>query len=182
MKRNLKKTMPSKLQVPQIKRPRSLATTHLSYACPRSGIPSAMSFRKWVDAALSGAKTKRVGEVSIRLVELEEARQLNLQFRQRDYATNVLSFECEPMPKSKATALLNYPLGDLVICVPVVRQEARQQGKQSRDHFAHLCIHGVLHLLGFDHLDNAEAEKMEALEVKILSKLGIANPYCASEF
>jgi probable rRNA maturation factor len=97
---------------------------------------------------------------------------MNRQYRGKDYATNVLSFPYEPSPRDK-TGLL----GDLVMCPPVIAREAKKQGKPLRDHYAHLTIHGVLHLLGYDHEVAAEAKRMEGLEIRILAGFGIANPY-----
>ncbi|MDQ6646234.1 MAG: rRNA maturation RNase YbeY [Pseudomonadota bacterium] len=147
-------------------------TVHLGYAVPRSGLPSAVSFRRWVEAALRGAKRRKPAELSIRIVGLEESRRLNRDYRGKDYATNVLSFPVE-LPTGVVLPLI----GDLAICAPVVLQEATEQAKPARNHWAHMTIHGVLHLLGYDHLDNRDAEDMEALETRILAKLGIPNPY-----
>ena len=144
----------------------------VAYALPRRGIPSAASFRRWVAAATNGARRRKPAEVAIRLVDADEGRELNLRYRHRDYATNVLSFSAE-LPAGLKLPLL----GDLVICAPVVAREAAEQGKPLRDHFAHLTIHGVLHLLGYDHENPTDAQRMEALEVRILAALGIANPY-----
>ena len=144
----------------------------IGYALPRSGLPAASSFRQWVAAALRGAKYRKPAELAIRLVDNDEGRALNLSYRGKDYATYVLSFPAD-MP-----ADLNLPLlGDLAICAPVVLREAAEQGKRPRDHWAHLTIHGVLHLLGYDHIKNSDAEVMEALETRILAGLGITDPY-----
>jgi len=138
----------------------------------RKGIPAAASFRHWVEVALKGARRRKATEVSIRIVDAEEGHALNRQYRGRDYATNVLSFEADLPPG------VNLPLiGDLVICAPVVAREAAEQGKKPNDHWAHLTIHGTLHLLGYDHIEDGEAEEMEALETRILKGLGIADPY-----
>jgi probable rRNA maturation factor len=146
----------------------------VGYAAPRKGVPASASFRRWIEAALKGAKRRKATEVSVRIVDIEEGQALNLQYRGRDYATNVLSFPVELPPG------VNLPLiGDLVICAPVVAREAAEQGKKPADHWAHLTIHGTLHLLGYDHIDEAEAETMEALETKVLAGLGIADPYIA---
>ncbi|PTR26293.1 putative rRNA maturation factor [Luteibacter sp. OK325] len=146
----------------------------VGYAAPRKGVPASASFRRWIEAALKGAKRRKASEVSIRIVDAEEGQALNLQYRGRDYATNVLSFPVELPPG------LDLPLiGDLVICAPVVAREAAEQGKKPADHWAHLTIHGTLHLLGYDHIDEAEAEAMEALETKVLAGLGISDPYLA---
>ncbi|KJV30941.1 rRNA maturation RNase YbeY [Luteibacter yeojuensis] len=138
----------------------------------RKGIPAPASFRHWVEAALKGARRRKATEVAIRIVDAAEGQALNLQYRGRDYATNVLSFEAD-LPPGIALPLI----GDLVICAPVVAREAAEQGKKPNDHWAHLTIHGTLHLLGFDHIEDAEAEAMEALETRILAGLGIADPY-----
>jgi probable rRNA maturation factor len=144
----------------------------VGYAAPRKGVPASASFRRWIEAALKGAKRRKATEVSVRIVDTEEGQALNLQYRGRDYATNVLSFPVELPPG------VDLPLiGDLVICAPVVAREAAEQGKKPADHWAHLTIHGTLHLLGYDHIDEAEAETMEALETKVLAGLGIADPY-----
>ncbi len=145
---------------------------HLGYAVPRAGLPSATSFRRWAEAALRGAKRRKPVELAIRIVDLDEGRALNRAYRSKDYATNVLSFPAE-LPPGVALPLI----GDLAICAPVVLREAVEQAKLPRDHWAHLTIHGVLHLLGYDHLEDGEANVMEALETRILADLGIANPY-----
>ena len=141
----------------------------VSYALPRAGLPAAASFRKWVAAALEGRI--READLAIRLVDADEGRSLNRHYRGKDYATNVLSFPAEVpegLPKNVKFPLL----GDLVICAPVVAREAAEQSKPLKDHYAHLTVHGVLHLLGWDHEDDKEAEAMEQLEREILA--GIA--------
>jgi probable rRNA maturation factor len=147
---------------------------HLSRATglAAQGIPRGDSFRRWVHAALHIARRRRASELSIRLVDSDEGRELNRQYRGRDYATNVLSFPAELPPGLRLPLL-----GDLIICAPVVAREAVEQHKSLRDHYAHMTIHGVLHLLGYDHLVDAEAERMEALERRALAGLGIADPY-----
>jgi probable rRNA maturation factor len=147
-------------------------TLSVGYAVPRKGVPSAASFRAWTEAALRGAKRRKATELSIRIVDTDEGRALNRDYRGKDYATNVLSFPVE-LPPGIALPLI----GDLAICAPVVTREAAEQGKQPRDHWAHMTVHGVLHLLGYDHIEDREAEAMEALETRILAGLGIANPY-----
>ncbi|HEY9131865.1 MAG TPA: rRNA maturation RNase YbeY [Dyella sp.] len=153
-----------------------MATTehrvHVSYGVPRTGVPAAASFRRWVDAALAGARHRRVAELSIRIVDTDEGRALNRDYRGKDYATNVLSFPAE-LPSGIRLPLL----GDLAICAPVVAREAGEQRKPAQHHWAHMTVHGVLHLLGYDHIEDAEAEVMEALETRILGRLGIADPY-----
>jgi probable rRNA maturation factor len=125
-----------------------------------------------VAAALRGGGRRKPAEVAIRIVGAEEGRAFNRDYRGKDYATNVLSFPAE-LPPGVDLPLL----GDLAICAPVVEREAAEQHKRPRDHWAHLTVHGTLHLLGYDHLRDAEAEAMEALETRILASLGIADPY-----
>ncbi|HVX04744.1 MAG TPA: rRNA maturation RNase YbeY [Rhodanobacteraceae bacterium] len=146
----------------------------VTYAAPRHGVPAPASFRRWTEAALQGARHRKPAELSIRIVGMREGRTLNRQYRHKDYATNVLSFPVE-LPHGIASPLL----GDLVICAPVVARETREQHKSPRDHYAHLTVHGVLHLLGFDHQEERDAVRMEALETRILATLGIADPYGA---
>ena len=148
----------------------------VGYAVPRTGVPAAVSFRKWVAAALDGRI--READLAIRIVGSKEGRALNHHYRGKDYATNVLSFPAEiaegvKMPKGVKMPLL----GDLVICAPVVAREAKEQKKSLTAHYAHLTVHGALHLLGWDHEDEREAEAMEQLEREILAELGIADPY-----
>ncbi len=123
-----------------------------------------------VDAAMAENEDIVAVELGLRLVGAEEARTLNRQFRDRDYATNVLTFEYGIDPDGVAH-------GDIVLCVPVLHKEAGEQDKKLRQHAAHLIIHGVLHALGYDHLEEDEAQHMEALETRILAGLGIPDPY-----
>lgn len=139
-------------------------------ATTSNSLPSASQFKDWVKAALEGRRDS--GEISIRIVDEAEGADLNRTWRQKDYATNVLSFPAE-LPAEIGSSLL----GDLVICAPVVAREAAQQGKTEEAHWAHLVVHGTLHLLGFDHETAAEAEGMEALETRILADLGYPDPY-----
>ncbi|MGH7690710.1 MAG: rRNA maturation RNase YbeY [Gemmatimonadaceae bacterium] len=145
---------------------------HVGYAAARRGVPAPVSFRRWVGAALAGTRHWKHAEISIRIVGTREDRSLNRRYRGRDYATNVLSFPAD-LPRGVASPLL----GDLAICAPVVAREAREQHKAVRDHYAHLTVHGVLHLVGYDHVDDRDAARMEALETKILASLGVADPY-----
>ncbi len=144
----------------------------VGYGLPRAGLPASASFRHWVVAALAEAGRLGPAELSIRLVDAEEGRELNHRYRGRDYATNVLSFPVE-LPAGVSSPLL----GDIVLCAPVIAREAQEQGKSGRDHFAHLTVHGVLHLLGHDHGESAAALAMEALEIRALATLKIKNPY-----
>lgn len=137
----------------------------------RAGVPLRRSFEQWV-AAIPSLKRRKRFALNILIVGNVAARRFNRNFRGRDYATNVLSFPYDPLPGERSALL-----GDLVICAPVVAREAKEQSKTPRDHWAHLTIHGVLHLLGHDHERNADAKKMEALERRILAALGIDDPY-----
>ncbi|MEE7547265.1 rRNA maturation RNase YbeY, partial [Xanthomonas sp. Kuri4-1] len=141
---------------------------------PRAGLPAAVSFRRWVAAALKGRI--READLAIRLVDEKEGRSLNHHYRGKDYATNVLSFPAE-LPEGLPKGIKLPLLGDLVICAPVVAREAAEQGKPLAAHYAHLTVHGTLHLLGWDHEDDREAEAMEQLEREILAELGVSDPY-----
>lgn len=129
------------------------------------GIPSDLLLRKWTRAALD-----QPAELTIRIVNAAEGRNLNTAFRGKEYATNVLTFVYH---EPDAAALF----GDIILCAPVLAAEARAQGKALRDHYAHMVIHGVLHLSGMDHIKPRDAARMEAREIALLSALGIANPY-----
>ncbi|MGQ0798645.1 MAG: rRNA maturation RNase YbeY [Pseudomarimonas sp.] len=137
----------------------------------RAGVPAPHTFRKWMAVALP--KRRSAVAIALRVVDEVEARQLNQQFRGRDYATNVLSFPDKVIDPVNGTRFI----GDIAICAPVVIREALEQGKAVRAHFAHMTIHGVLHLLGHDHVDEADAVKMETLERQLLASLGISDPY-----
>lgn len=133
-------------------------------------VPSEQQFHRWASAAL--AQANEDCELSIRLVDEAESAELNNDYRGKNYPTNVLSFPFEsPVPLEPQL------LGDLVLCVPVVAKEATEQNKTLEDHWAHLVVHGCLHLLGYDHIEDEDAEEMEALEISILQKLDINNPY-----
>ena len=146
----------------------------VGYAAPRAGIPAATSFRRWVAAALAGRI--READLAIRIVDEKEGRSLNYHYRGKDYATNVLSFPAE-LPEGLPKGVKLPLLGDLVLCSPVIAREAREQGKPLRAHYAHLTVHGALHLLGWDHEDAREAEAMEQLERQILAGMGLPDPY-----
>ena len=146
----------------------------VGYAVPRAGIPAAVSFRRWVAAALAGRI--READLAVRIVGSKEGRALNHHYRGKDYATNVLSFPAE-LPEGLPKGVKLPMLGDLVLCAPVVAREAREQGKTLAAHYAHLTVHGTLHLLGWDHEDAREAECMEQLEREILAGLGLPDPY-----
>ena len=134
------------------KRARTKTSVAVQYAVPRRGLPSAASFRRWI-ASFSN--------ITIRIVGEAEGRRLNRTFRKKSRATNVLSFDT----------------GDVVLCAPVIRREARAQKKPLAAHYAHLAIHGALHLRGYDHRKKREAERMEAREIALLRRLKIGNPY-----
>lgn len=130
-----------------------------------------------IDTAHAHLDIGEATEIGIACVDVAESHQLNLQYRGKDKPTNVLSFPSD-IPEEILDMLDARPLGDLVICIPVVLQEAEEQQKTPINHFTHLIVHGVLHLLGYDHeLGEVEAEEMESLEIAILAKLDIANPY-----
>ena len=132
-------------------------------------VPSFQQFQTWIESSLQSFHQRL--EQTVRIVDEDESRDLNLRFRARDYATNVLAFPGE-------SELLDYDcLGDLVICAPVVATEAAEQGKTAEAHWAHMVVHGMLHLQGFDHQDDSDTAQMEALEIKILDTLGYTNPY-----
>lgn len=137
-----------------------------------AGVPSTPDFERWARAALRGTRAPRQAELCIRLVDAEESRRLNAAYRGIDKPTNVLSF-----PGSLELPDGRNILGDLAVCAEVVVREARQQGKAADDHFAHMVVHGVLHLLGYDHEVDAQAAVMEGLEREVLQGLGIADPY-----
>ncbi|MCO6060035.1 rRNA maturation RNase YbeY [Pseudomonas sp. MOB-449] len=143
----------------------------LQLASEAQGLPSEADLRRWCELALRQRTAD--SELTIRLVDEHEGRELNRTWRHKDYATNVLSF-----PADVPDELLDIPLlGDLVICAPVVAREAAEQGKSLEAHWAHLVIHGCLHLLGYDHIEDEEAEEMEALERELLAELGHPDPY-----
>jgi probable rRNA maturation factor len=137
---------------------------------PRAGLPAALSFRRWVGAALSGRILR--ADLALRIVDEREGKCLNRHYRGKSHPTNVLSFPAE-LPKGVKLPLL----GDIVLCAPVIAREAREQHKPLNAHYAHLTVHGVLHLLGFDHNNTREANAMEAIEREILAGLGLPDPY-----
>jgi probable rRNA maturation factor len=142
----------------------------VQYALDDPELPTEQDFRNWAACALQGRG--EATELLIRVVDAAEIRDLNGRYRGRYEPTNVLSFVFQPPPGVESRHL-----GDLVICAPVVKREAQEQHKRVVDHWAHMVVHGVLHLCGYDHQDEQEAEKMEALERRILYGIGIADPY-----
>jgi probable rRNA maturation factor len=151
------------------------ATLFLRNEVGRRGVPLKSSFERWV-GAVPELRRRRNAQINALIVGTSEGRRFNREFRRSDYATNVLSFRYEPLPGEKSGLL-----GELVICAPVVAREAREQGKLLRHHYAHLTIHGVLHLLGYDHQTEREAERMEYIERQVLAKLQIPDPYAERE-
>ena len=142
--------------------------TEIDNASAAEGVPAEDRLLEWAEAA-----AKQDGaEVAIRIVDEAESAELNATYRHNAGPTNVLSFPFE-VPEGVPNELL----GDLVICAPVVEREAREQGKAPEAHWAHMVVHGMLHLQGYDHIENSEAEAMEAEEIVILAKLGFPNPY-----
>ena len=137
-------------------------------------VPEEEDLRRWIAAALASRKKPGDAEISVRLVDGDEMARLNQAYRHKAGPTNVLSFPAE-LPAELELPLL----GDIVICAPVVRAEAREQNKNTAAHWAHMAVHGTLHLLGYDHTEEREALVMEALETAILAKLNYPCPYQA---
>lgn len=138
----------------------------LQYAGKNNNLPKRDQIKRWGVAALF-----RDANLTIRFVDKNEGRQLNKQFRNKDYATNVLTFNYDNVLEDELLA------GDIVLCVPVVLEEANEQKKSLEAHYAHLVVHSILHLQGYDHQSDVEAEEMEALETKIIVGLGYPDPY-----
>ncbi len=154
----------------------------IQYATIRRGVPHAVRLRRWATAARASAVAvhkarSRLAALSesltIRIVNARDSRVLNRQWRGKDYATNVLSFPDGMLSPDEQER----GLGDLIICAPVVRTEARAQRKTAESHWAHMVVHGVLHLLGYDHVNDRDARRMERLEVEILGRFGYSDPY-----
>jgi probable rRNA maturation factor len=143
----------------------------VSFATRRPWAPSARRLARWAHAALG----RRRGELSIRIVTRSESRRLNRTYRGRDYPTNVLSFPAGRTVSNRARAAA--PLGDLAVCADLVAREARLQGKPASAHWAHMVVHGTLHVLGYDHERPLEAKRMERRERAVLARLGFADPY-----
>ena len=139
-------------------KPRGKNSVTVQYAVPRRGVPAAALLRKWARCASSDP-------VTLRIVGEREGRSLNRTFRKIDHATNVLSFAYDKCA------------GDIVLCHPVIRREAQAQGKSLAAHYAHLVVHGVLHLRGYGHEKKRDAARMEAREIRLLRRIGVRNPY-----
>ena len=152
-------------------------TVDIDNDCLNHWVPKITDMEYWINFAHDTIKSSiEPANVSVRVVTEQDSASLNKQYRDKDYATNVLSFTCE-LPASTVAELDVAPLGDIAICAPVVEVEAKQQGKSLSAHWAHLLTHGFLHLNGYEHNDKASAEIMESAEIAILSKLGFPNPY-----
>lgn len=145
-------------------------TLDLQLASSAGNLPTAAQIQQWLEAAILPFQAD--AEVTVRIVDNEESQQLNHDYRGKDKPTNVLSFPFQCPPGIELPLL-----GDLVICAPVVAAEAAEQQKSLQAHWAHMVVHGSLHLLGFDHINDDDAEQMEAEEVTILQQLGFTNPY-----
>ena len=139
----------------------------VQYAGATQDVPTVAQFRKWAKQAL-----RTDAEIALRVVDEDEGRMLNREYRGKDYATNVLTFPLADEP------LL---MGDIVLCAPVVAREAEAQQKSLLAHYAHLTVHGVLHLQGYDHETDAEAVQMENLETEIITQMGYADPYLSEK-
>ena len=159
--------------------PRPLSIT-VQFASSRRSVPASQSFVTWANAAYERAVARRSAkraqrELTIRVVGAAESRRLNRSWRGKDKPTNVLSFPAQDESFQDMDEPI--PLGDLAICAPIVAREAREQGKPPRAHWAHMVVHGVLHLVGYDHENDADADRMEGEETRILARLGFDNPY-----
>jgi probable rRNA maturation factor len=141
-------------------------TLAVQFASIAETLPTRHQFRKWVLAAVT-----QNAEITLRIVDAAESRSLNKNYRDKDYATNVLTFPLQDEPL----------MGDIVLCAPVIAQEATEQGKALEAHYAHLTVHGLLHLQGYDHENDADAEAMEQLETQIVTNLGYPAPYLIME-
>ncbi|KGK01016.1 rRNA maturation RNase YbeY [Thalassotalea sp. ND16A] len=151
----------------------STITVDLQIACDNKQLPTSEQFQLWAETALQ--PYEKSFELTIRVVEQSESQQLNHQYRGKDKSTNVLSFPFE-VPEGIELDLL----GDLIVCADVVEFEAKDQNKEVFAHWAHMIIHGCLHLLGYDHITSDEADEMEAIEIRLLAELGHSDPYIAS--
>lgn len=143
---------------------------NLQTAYSKNDMPTLNDFKKWASETLRGRTNKN--ELTIRIVDEQESEQLNKQYRLKSGPTNILSFPYEDLPNVK-----NNLIGDLVICAPLVEQEANKYKKTSQAHWAHLTIHGCLHLLGYDHIKESDSQLMESVEISLLKKLGFKDPY-----
>ncbi|MBQ0723919.1 MAG: rRNA maturation RNase YbeY [Cycloclasticus sp.] len=150
-------------------------TVEIQIASTSQSLPNQEQFIQWVGLATESAR--QGADVVIRIVDQVESAELNTTYRQKEGATNVLSFPFEMPNGMPDDALTEDILGDLVICAPIVEEQAEQQGKLGLSHWAHMVIHGCLHLQGYDHVESEQAMVMENLEIKLLDSIGIGNPY-----
>ena len=170
------------LSISQLEPP-SMHACHVDVQCMYADVtvPSDQSLRQWAAATTSFLVKEKLledqdFEIAILVVDKVESQLLNYQYRQKDCPTNVLSFPFEVPNIFKLHQATNI-LGDIIICAPIIEIESQQQNKGIKEHWAHMVVHGVLHLLGYDHLNDSDANIMEGLEIKILSTLGYTNPY-----
>jgi len=147
----------------------------IQYAVQAANLPSTEELTRWAEAARA-AGSGGAGEITLRLVSAEEIQLLNHTYRGNDSTTNVLSFPFS-MPEGLPAELEGAILGDIALCADVIASESQAQGKPLANHWAHMVVHGVLHLLGYDHITDDDAKVMETLEAKILATFAIANPY-----
>ena len=151
---------------------KKMVNVYVDNASTISDVPTDEQFHTW--ASLAAAQHNRQGDINLRLVNSAEIQALNQQFRHKDKPTNVLSFPFEPFDNIEVEQLI---IGDIALCPAIILQEAKEQNKTSLAHWAHMCIHSVLHLLGYDHIQDTEAHEMEQLEITLLQQLGYENPY-----
>jgi len=156
-----------------------MITIDMQIASEHKELPNQQQLTLWAQTALQGLKDQ--AELSIRIVDESESQQLNLEYRGKDKPTNVLSFPFEVPEALVGLDEVGHLIGDLIVCAQVVSEEAKQQNKPLMHHWAHMVVHGCLHLLGYDHITDEEAQVMEDLERIILSKLDISDPYLLDE-
>lgn len=152
------------------------ATVDLSNSCKDQWVPSIEQCESWLKAGLQVAAQAKPCSISLNFVDESSSQSLNREFRGKDKPTNVLSFPAD-FPVELQQQVTPYPLGDIVICAAVVESEAKKQNKELANHWAHLILHGLFHLLGYLHETSSDAEEMERLEIETLEILGITNPY-----
>jgi probable rRNA maturation factor len=163
---------------PVKRKPIAAVTADVQFGTSRRGVPHPATLRYWAEQAFAGASVpavrKRNRSLTLRIVDAAESRSLNSRWRGKDKPTNVLSFPAGADLHDPGGAI---PLGDIVVCASVVRREAREQAKQPLGHWAHMVVHGMLHLLGYDHENDRDADAMERLEATTLARLGFPDPY-----
>jgi len=151
-----------------------IARVDVQLAADDESVPAVDDIALWVNRTLNAASASSASEISVRVVDVIEMQRLNKEFRDQDKPTNVLSFAAGDLDGLPNDA---QPLGDIVVCAAVVAGEAEQQNKPVGEHWAHMIVHGTLHLLGFDHESDSDAAEMEGLEIQIMADHGIADPY-----